>query len=163
LSPFSPADAAPYHNAFRSGLRDLGWVEGKNITIEYRYAEGKSERLPDLAADLVRLNVELIVTTITNDAVAAKNATRTIPIVMPAPVFTANLEQIANHAATSHLPSNVEDFAEAGGLVTYGPDRVDLFRRTASYVDEILKGAKPAELPVAQPTKFKLVINMKTA
>jgi putative ABC transport system substrate-binding protein len=273
LSPFSPADATPWHNSFRSGLRDLGWVEGKNVSIEYRYAEGKSERLPDLAADLVRLNVDVIVTTITPDAVAAKNATRTIPIVMalagepvasglveslarpggnvtglsqmtvelggkrlellkeivpklsrvnvlweprtaisalawkeiqlparklgielysleilnasdlpkafetavraragalaimPGPVFTANLKQIANHAATSHLPSiyNVGDFAEAGGLVTYGPDRADLFRRAASYVDKILKGAKPGDLPVEQPTKFELVINMKTA
>ena len=84
---------------------------------------------------------------------------------LPGPIFTANLKQIANHAATSHLPSiyNVRDFAEAGGLVTYGPDRVDLFRRAAIYVDKILKGAKPGDLPVEQPTKFELVINMKTA
>jgi putative ABC transport system substrate-binding protein len=81
---------------------------------------------------------------------------------LPGPIFTANLKQIANHAATSHLPSiyNVRDFAEAGGLVTYGPDRVDLFRRAAIYVDWILKGAKPGDLPVEQPTKFELVINM---
>jgi len=72
LSPFSPADATPWHNSFRSGLRDLGWVEGKNVSIEYRYAEGKSERLPDLAADLVRLNVDVIVTTITPDAVGCQ-------------------------------------------------------------------------------------------
>ena len=84
---------------------------------------------------------------------------------LPGPVFTANLKQIANHAAASHMPSiyNVRDFAEAGGLVTYGPDRVDLFRRAAIYVDKILKGAKPGDLPVEQPTKFELVINMKTA
>jgi len=82
---------------------------------------------------------------------------------LPGPIFTANLKQIANHAATSHMPSiyNVRDFAEAGGLVTYGPDRVDLFRRAATYVDKILKGAKPGDLPVEQPTKFELV--MKTA
>jgi putative ABC transport system substrate-binding protein len=84
---------------------------------------------------------------------------------LPGPIFTANLKQIANHAATSHLPSiyNVRDFAEAGGLVTYGPDRVDLFRRAAIYVDKILKGAKPGDLPVEQPTKFEFVINLKTA
>jgi putative ABC transport system substrate-binding protein len=81
------------------------------------------------------------------------------------PGFTANLKQIASQAATSNLPSiyNVGDFAEAGGLVTYGPDRGDLFRRAAIYVDKFLKGAKPGDLPVEQPTKFELVINMKTA
>jgi putative ABC transport system substrate-binding protein len=273
LSPFSPVDATPWHKAFQSGLRDLGWVEGRNISIEYRYAEGKSDRLPDLAADLVRLNVDIIVTTITPDALAAKNATKVIPIVMaaagepvasglieslarpggnvtglsqmtvelggkrlellkeivpklarvavlwepriaisrlawheiqlparqlgielhsleilsandfdkafeaavrvragalaimPSPMFTTNLKQIANQAAKSHLPSiyNVGDFAEAGGLVTYGPDRADLFRRAATYVDKILKGAKPADLPVEQPTKFEMAVNMKTA
>ena len=273
LSPFSPADAMPWYKALQVGLRDLGWVEGKNIGIEYRYAEGKSDRLPDLAADLVRLNVDIIVTTITPDALAAKNATRVIPIVMaaagepvasgiveslarpggnvtglsqmtielggkrlellkeivpklsrvavlwepataistlawkeiqlparqlgielysleiltandldkafeaairvragalaimPSPVFTANLKQIANHAVKSHLPSiyNVGDFADAGGLVTYGPNRADLFRRAATYVDKILKGAKPGDLPIEQPTKFDLVVNVKTA
>jgi len=273
LSPFSPADAMPWYKALQVGLRDLGWVEGKNIGIEYRYAEGKSDRLPDLAADLVRLNVDIIVTTITPDALAAKNATRVIPIVMaaagepvasgiveslarpggnvtglsqmtielggkrlellkeivpklsrvavlwepataistlawkeiqlparqlgielysleiltandldkafeaairvragalaimPSPVFTANLKQIANHAVKSHLPSiyNVGDFADAGGLVTYGPNRADLFRRAAAYVDKVLKGAKPGDLPIEQPTKFDLVVNVKTA
>jgi len=263
----------PWYKALQVGLRDLGWVEGKNIGIEYRYAEGKSDRLPDLAADLVRLNVDIIVTTITPDALAAKNATRVIPIVMaaagepvasgiveslarpggnvtglsqmtielggkrlellkeivpklsrvavlwepataistlawkeiqlparqlgielysleiltandldkafeaairvragalaimPSPVFTANLKQIANHAVKSHLPSiyNVGDFADAGGLVTYGPNRADLFRRAATYVDKILKGAKPGDLPIEQPTKFDLVVNVKTA
>ena len=263
----------PWYKALQVGLRDLGWVEGKNIGIEYRYAEGKSDRLPDLAADLVRLNVDIIVTTITPDALAAKNATRVIPIVMaaagepvasgiveslarpggnvtglsqmtielggkrlellkeivpklyrvavlwepataistlawkeiqlparqlgielysleiltandldkafeaairvragalaimPSPVFTANLKQIANYAVKSHLPSiyNVGDFADAGGLVTYGPNRADLFRRAATYVDKILKGAKPGDLPIEQPTKFDLVVNVKTA
>ena len=98
LSPFSPADATAWHRAFRQGLRDLGWVEGKNISIESRYAEGRTDRLPDLVADLLRLKVDLIVTTVTPDAVAAKKATRTIPIVMASagdPVATGLVESLA--------------------------------------------------------------------
>ena len=98
LSPFSPSDNALWHQAFRLGLRDLGWVEGKNISIEYRYAEGRNDRLPDLAADLVRLKVDVIVTAVTSDALAAKKATRTIPIVMVAagdPVASGLVESLA--------------------------------------------------------------------
>ncbi|TAJ99069.1 ABC transporter substrate-binding protein [bacterium] len=273
LSPFSPSATALWHQAFRQGLRDLGWVEGKNISIEYRYAEGRSDRLADLAADLVRLKVDIIVTAVTPDALAAKNATRAIPIVMaaagdpvvsglvetlarpggnitglsqmnpelagkrlellkeivpklsrvavlwnpqdqmstiswnelqpparslgvqlhsievrsssdfdkafeeatraragalaimPAPVFVTNLKRIADLAAKGHLPSifHVAEFVDSGGLVAYGPDRSDLFRRAATYVDKILKGTKPQDLPVEQPMKFELVINLKTA
>ena len=273
LSSFSPSDTALWHQAFRQGLRDLGWVEGKNISIEYRYAEGRHDRLPDLAADLVRLKVDIIVTAVTSDAVAGKNATRAIPIVMasagdpvatglveslarpggnitglsqmvpelvgkrlellreivpklsrvavlwnpqdrsstlswkeiqlparqagvqlhslevrspsdldkafedatraragalaimPDPVFVTNLKRIADLAAKHRLPSifHLREFADADGLVTYGVDRSDMFRRAATYVDKILKGAKPADLPVEQPAKFELVINLKTA
>jgi putative ABC transport system substrate-binding protein len=273
LSPNSPSDSALLHQAFRLGLRDLGWVEGKNISIEYRYAEGRSDRLPDLAADLVRLKVDVIVAVVTSDALAAQKATSAIPIVMTsggdpvatglveslarpggnvtglsqmiselggkrlelltemvpklsrvavlwnpqsasstlywkelqlparqlgvqlhslevrspndfdqafedatraragalvitgAPVFGANLKRIAGLAAKSRLPSiyHVSEFADAGGLVTYGPDRPDMYRRAATYVDKILKGAKPAELPVEQPVKFELIINLKAA
>ncbi len=273
LSPFSPTATALWHQAFRQGLRDLGWVEGKSIAIEYRYAEGRSDRLPGLAADLVRLKVDIIVATVTTDAVAAKNATRAIPIVlassgdpvadglveslarpggnitglsqmapelagkrlellkeivpklsrvavlwnpqgttsplswrelqlparklgvqlhslevrspndfdkafedatraragalavMPDPVFATNLKRIADLAAKSRLPSifHLREFVDAGGLVAYGVDRSDMFRRAATYVDKILKGTKPADLPVEQPTKFELVINLKTA
>src|SRR5262245_50788875 len=84
LSPFSASATALWLQAFRQGLGELGWVEGKNISIEYRYAEGRNDRLLDLAADLVRLKVDIIVTAVTPDALAAKNATRTIPIVMAA-------------------------------------------------------------------------------
>src|SRR5580765_2512632 len=79
LSGFSPSGYAPSYQAFRLGLRDLGWVEGKNISIEYRYAEGRHDRLPDLAADLVRLKVDVIATTATSDTLAAQKATRAIP------------------------------------------------------------------------------------
>jgi putative ABC transport system substrate-binding protein len=82
LSSFSPSDAARWHQAFRQGLHDLGWVEGRNISIEYRYAEGRSGRLPDLAADLVHLKVDIIIATTNTDAQAAQKATTTIPIVM---------------------------------------------------------------------------------
>jgi putative ABC transport system substrate-binding protein len=272
LSPFSPSGAAPLHHAFRLSLNDLGWVEGKNISIEYRYAEDRYDRLPDLAADLVRLKVDVIVTSVTADALAAQKATRAIPIVIavgdpvalglveslarpggnvtglstmtvetagkrlelltamvpklsrvavlwdpqspistlawkeiqlpagrlgiqlhslevrsandldqavenatparadalyitPGPVFTANLKRIADLAAKSRVPSifQFSEFADAGGLVTYGPDRVDLFRRAAAFVDKILKGATPGDLPIDRATKFELVINMKTA
>ncbi len=269
LSPFSPSATALWHEAFRQGLRDLGWVEGKNISIEYRYAEGRNDRLPDLAADLVRLKVDIIVAATSTDALAARNATRAIPIVMaspadavgsrlveslarpggnitglsqmvpemagkrlellkeivpklsrvavlwnpqgrastqsweeiqlparqlgvqlhsletrgpedfdkafedatraradglaimPNPVFAGNLKRIADLAAKSRLPSifHLREFTDAGGLVAYGPDRSDMFRRAATYVDKILKGTKPADLPVEQPTKFELVIN----
>ena len=273
LSGFSPSvDASSYKELLLS-LRDLGWVEGKNISIEYRYAEGRHDRLPDLAADLVRLKVDVIVTTATSDALAAQKATKAIPIVMvaagnpvanglveslarpggnvtglsqmlqelsgkrlallkevvpklshvavlwnpqsasatlnwkenqqparqlgielhslevrspneldkafeaatraragalailPDPVITTNLKQIVDFAARSRLPSIYQssEFADAGGLVTYGPDRADLFRRAATYVDKILKGTKPGDLPVEQPSKLELVVNLKTA
>ena len=84
---------------------------------------------------------------------------------MPEPVFVANLKRIADFAAKNHLPSifHLREFADAGGLITYGPDRSDLFRRAAAYIDKILKGTKPADLPIQRPTKFELVINLKTA
>jgi ABC-type uncharacterized transport system substrate-binding protein len=273
LSPFSPSSTALWHQAFLQGLRDLGWIEGKNISIEYRYAEGRSDRLPDLAADLVRLKVNIIVASVNTDALVAKKATRIIPIVMasagdpvatglveslarpggnitglsqmapemagkrlellneivpklsrvavlwnpqgttstlnwkeiqlparhlgvqlhslearssndfdkvfedatreragalaimPDQLFAGNLKRIADLAAKSRLPTifHLTEFVDAGGLVAYGPDRSDQFRRAAVYVDKILKGAKPADLPVEQPTKFELVINIKAA
>ncbi len=273
LSPFSPSDTALWHQAFRQGLSDLGWVEGKNISIDYRYSEGRADRLPGLAADLVRLKVDIIVVSVTTDALAAKKATGTIPIVMasvgdpvasglvaslaqpggnitglsqiapelvgkrlellkdivpkltrvavlwrpegdssplawkesqlpapklglqlhsmevrssddldkafedatrarvgalivtPDPVLVRNLKRIAGLAAKNRLPSifHLKEFADSGGLVAYGVHRSDMFRRAATYVDKILKGAKPADLPIEQPTKFELVINAKTA
>jgi putative tryptophan/tyrosine transport system substrate-binding protein len=273
LSPFSPADTLLWKKALLRGLRDAGWVDGKNLTIEYRYAEGKQERLRELVADLVRQKVDIIVTTVTLDTLAAKNATAEIPIIMvavgdpvatgivkslarpggnitglsqmtpdlsgkrlellteivpkvsavallfnpddqlsildwkearlsaqrlgievhslevrstldlekalreaassrvgalvimPAPILFENLKLMADFAIQARLPStfHLREFPAAGGLVSYGVDRSELFRRAATYVDKILKGASPAALPIEQPTKFELVINLKTA
>jgi putative ABC transport system substrate-binding protein len=273
LSPFASSDAARWHEAFRQGLRELGWIEGKNISIEYRYAEGHADRLPALATELVRLKVDVIITSTPTDTLPAKEATRTIPIVMasggdpvvmgmagslarpggnvtgltqiatelagkrlellkemvpnlsrvavlwnpggrsstvnwqelqrparrlglelhslearnagdfdrvfadasrayvgalaimPDPLFAGNLRRIADLAIKSRLPAvfHLREFVDSGGLVAYGPDRTDMFRRAATYVDKILKGAQPADLPIEQPTKFELVINLKTA
>jgi putative ABC transport system substrate-binding protein len=258
---------------FRQALRDLGWIEGENIVIEYRFAEGRFDRLPDLAADLVRLKVDVMIAAPTPGAVAAKKATGTIPIVMVGvgdPVglgliatlarpggnvtglsFDAGMEigkgleiiketlpnsrrvavlsnpanpgqpaaiknvkaaarslgvelrfleaqgpdefdgvfatmakerveallvvtdstfyiqraRLAELATKHRLPAvcGFRDYAEAGALMSYGPSLPDLGRRAATFVDKIFKGAKPADLPVEQPTKFELVINLKTA
>ena len=268
----SSSSAADRVDTFRDGLRDLGYVEGKNIVIDYRYAEGRFDRFPELAAELVRLKVYVIVAVSTVAARAAKNATRTIPIVAlsgdpvetglvaslarpggnvtglaslapelstkrlellkeivskvslvavlwnpngPAPVLAFKETQLAakrlglllqslevrgpddfesafggairerasallvisdpltnTHqrrivelAAKNRLPAiyPIREFVQAGGLMAYAPDRLEQYRRVAYYVDKILKGAKPADLPVEQPTKFEFVINLKAA
>ena len=273
LSPFSRSDTEPWHQAFRQGLNKLGWVEGESIRIEYRYAEGRTERLPELVADLISHKVAIIVAAVTPDTQAAARATKAIPIVMasagdpvatglvqnlarpggnitglsqmvidiaakrlellkeivpglsrvavlwnprdtsstltwreiqlparrldielrslevkdveefdgafataiaakvgavyplPGPIFVDNEKRIAEFAARNRLPSifHLPEFVRLGGLMAYGPDRVDLFRRAATYVDKILKGANPGDLPIEQPTKFELAINLKTA
>jgi putative tryptophan/tyrosine transport system substrate-binding protein len=273
LSGSSPSTSPVRHEAFRQGLRELGYVEGKNIFIERRWADGKFDRLPALAAELVRLKVDIIVTAGPQATRPAKQATSTIPIVMaqdPDPVgngFVASLArpggnitglsslapeisgkqlellkeivprlsrvavfgtstnsgnaqtlrevelaakafgvklqyldvpspkdietafraaskgradavlmlpgsvlvlqraQLADLAAKNRLPAIYPqtDYTEAGGLMYYGTNTLDLFRRAATYVDKILKGAKPADLPVEQPTKFEFIINLKAA
>src|SRR5918996_2692190 len=271
----------PHLEAFKQGLREHGYTEGKNIVLDYRYAEGDVDRLPSLAAELVQLNVDVIVTTSGNSARAARQATRAIPIVlttgadpvktglaeslakpggnitglsvieedlsgkrleilketfpkmtrlaylwnplavsysaagatsgnpsydevekatktvgvqllsykirtlaeiekafaeMPkvrphallvlqSPLMTLNSKKIVELALKQRLPGMypTRQFAEESGLMAYGPLIGDLYRRAATYVDKILKGAKPADLPVEQPTKFELIINLKTA
>ena len=269
-----PGTPDPRFEAFRQGLRDLGYIEGKNILVEYRYAEGKQDPIPSLVAELVQLNVDVLVSPALPAIRAAKQATKTIPIVMvfnvdpvetgivdslahPGGNFTGltrltrelggkrlellkevvarvsrvgvlwdtdeasaaigfkeyeaaahamkiqlqslevrgpnpDLEgafqaaakgraralitirnglllryakRIADLAIKNRLPSMYEgsDFVEAGGLISYSANDAESFRRAATYVDKILKGAKPADLPVEQPTKFEFIINLKTA
>jgi putative ABC transport system substrate-binding protein len=275
LSAATSSVSSPVLDAFRQGLRARGWVEGQNMVVDYRLTEGRSDRLPDLAAELVQLKVDIIVAEATQGVAAAKNATTTIPIVMisgsadpvglgfiaslarpggnvtglsysvgpeivgkelellkeivpkvrrvailsnPASpvqplfirevngaarslavqlqllevrgpnefegafaamakervgallvvadaVFVFHRTRLVDLAARSRLPAayGTRPTVEAGGLMSYGPSVRDLFRRSATFVDNILKGAKPGELPVEQPTKFELVINTKTA
>jgi putative ABC transport system substrate-binding protein len=273
LGVISASAAEGRIEAFRQGLRDLGYVEGKNIVIEYRNAEGKLERLPALASELVRLKVDVIVTRGPPPTRSAKEATSTIPIVMgsdidpvgngfvaslarpggnitglsalspelsgkqlellkeiipklsrvavlgtstipgstqvlreteaaagvfgvqlqylevrgptdiemafraaskehahavlvlPNPVTLSHRTKVVDLAVKTRLPAMYpqSEYVEEGGLMTYGPSINDLFRRAATYVDKILKGAKPADLPVEQPTKFEFIINLKAA
>jgi len=259
--------------AFRQGLRELGYVEGRTIAVEYRWAEGKPERMRELAEELVRLKVDVIMAPSSIYTAAAKRATTTIPIifmshadplatghvaslarpggnatglslmmtetnvkglellkeavpglsrvavifdpatpshgpglkavedagpalglriqsvavrsateydeafsaivreradgvlVLSTPLFIAGAKRLAELAITHKMPSlfGPRQHVQAGGLMSYSPDRADLWRRCAIYVDNILKGAKPADLPVQRPTKFELVINLKTA
>jgi putative ABC transport system substrate-binding protein len=265
--------ASPFTEAFQQGLRDLGYVESHNIKIEYRWAAGKIDHLPKLAAELAGLNPDVLVTAGTQPTLAAKQATSTIPIVIaissdpvgtglvaslarpsgnvtglshlnvevsgkrleilkeafpkistvgvlwnadhpakvlewkvaeaaapalrttlrsfevrsPAdfdrafsaatkepvdalltfedPLTLAHRQKIVEFAAKRRLPAMYEpkEFADAGGLMCYGPSFPDLYRRAAAYVDKILKGTKPGELPVEQPTKFEFIINLKAA
>jgi putative ABC transport system substrate-binding protein len=273
LSTVSLSANAARIEALRQGLRDLGYAEGKNIIVEWRSAEGKLDRLPLLAAELVRLNVAVIVTGAPPPTRAAREATHTIPIVMAfsddpvgsgfvtslagpggnitglsslapeisgkqlellrqvipqlsrvavlgtptvpqyatvvkeielaaaalgvkiqyvdvlshtdiesafqaanqehatavlvsgSPILNSQRAWIIKSAAKSRLPViySRPEFVEDGGLMTYGASITDLFRRAATYVDKILKGAKPGDLPIQQPTKFELVINLKAA
>ncbi len=269
----SPSIRAPRVEAFQQGLRELGYIEGKNIVIEYRYAEGKLEPLSELAHELVRLKFDVIVTDTSMATQAAKNATKTLPVVFtlandpigdgqvsslarpggnltglslltpelngkrldllkevvpkvtrvtfltrldtptgeqrfkeaeaaakglglrlqflgakggddldsafdaakragaqavivhPSTFAATNRARIIDLAAKNRLPAIYPStpYAEAGGLMSYGPDLLDNWRRAATYVDKILKGAKPSELPVERPRKFDFVINLKAA
>ena len=275
LSPSSLSDVRTrtFVEAFHQGLRDLGWIEGQNLTIEYRWADERTERLRDLATDLARLQVDVVVAATSPAVQAAKQAIPTIPIVMtnagdavasgfvasiarpeanvtglsmmggelvgkqlqilkevvprlsrvallwnptnssnapqlrhaqeavrtlglrlqalevrrPAELddafaaitkehagavivvldsmLIANRTRIADLAARRHLPTmyGLSDHVRAGGLMAYGPDVADMYRRAATYVDKILKGSKLTELPVEQPTKFELIVNLSAA
>jgi len=221
LGRSSPADYAANLAAFRQGLRDLGYEEGKNISIEYRWAGDRYERLPALAVELVRLHPDVLVTHAASGIRAAQQATSTVAVLAnlasvgtqevvretevvarklgvgvrsfaaknePAgleAVFTAILRErpdglivipdslfvgdrnasIHEFAARNNLPAmgGERRFVADGGLISYGSDFSEGWRLAARYVNRILKGAKPAELPIEQPTKFELAINLKTA
>jgi ABC-type uncharacterized transport system substrate-binding protein len=130
--------------AFLDGIRTHGYVEGRDFEMDYRWAEGRLERVSTLAEELVRSKPDVILAGIVQAAVAASDATKTIPIVCP-------------------LLADPVRLAAAGGLVSYGIDNADLWRRAPTYVDRILKGTKPSDLPVQLPTKFELIVNLKTA
>jgi putative ABC transport system substrate-binding protein len=268
LVPGSQSAFSVRIDAFRQGLRELGYLEGQNIVIEYRYGEGKTERLPELAGELVRLKVDVIVTASTLSVQAAKKTSGTVPVIFtavndpvgtglvasfarpggnvtgmtnlsteldgkrlellketfpkvirvaylcnpnspksemqaaaqalgvqlqtlevrsandfnpafeavlkaraqaiiisPSPVFITYQKQIVDFAAKNRLPAvyATGDYVIGGGLMSYAHNNLENWRRAATYVDKILKGAKPADLPVEQPTKFELVINLKAA
>ncbi len=161
LSGQSPTDLARQLEAFRQGLRELGYVEGRNIAIEYRFAEGRPERLPALAVELVRLKVDIIVTAGPPAPLAAKQATTTIPI-----VFAISNDPVAEGVVSSlaikHKLPTVTAFrsiAEQGVLMSFGASVDEQYQRAAVYIDKILKGAKPTDLPIEQP--FELVINLR--
>ncbi len=216
---------APWTAAFVQRLHELGWTDGRTVAIQYRWAEGRAERSAELAAELARLKVDVIVTG-GNAALAAKQASSAVPIFFAlvddpfgmglvasaasemrevqiaartlgidaatfeirraediAPAFEALKDRadalyvvgdalVITHrvrintlALIARLPTIyvVREYVEAGGLMSYGPNFPDLFRRAADYVDKILRGAKPGEIPVEQPTKFDLAINLTTA
>jgi len=163
INPYSPATAAPGSLEFWARLQELGWVQGKNLIVETRSAEGRIDRLPALMADVVAKKVDVIVTRGTPAAIAAKNATTEIPIVVASmgdPVGTGLVATLARPGG------NLTGLSLQGTLEFYGKYSADpaiLFRRAADYVDKILRGAKPADLPVEQATQFKLVVNLKTA
>ena len=125
--------------AFRQGLRDLGYIEGQNIVIEYRWTEGHYDRYPAFVAEAVSRKVDVII--------------------------TEGTSRIVGFATKRRLPGlyPYREFVEAGGLASYAPSYPAMFRRAATYVDKIFKGAKPGELPIEQPTKFELTINLKAA
>ena len=173
LSPLSAEADDSNLAAFRRGLRELGWVEGQHYTIETRFADGNGDRLPALsereeAARALHLQVRVHqVRDLGFDrAFAAIRADRSEALmVLPDATLINHRQQIVDQAARSRLPAvyGEREFVDAGGLMFYGASLADMYKHAALYADKILKGAKPADLPIEQPTKLELVVNLKTA
>ena len=183
LTGIDRATGSTRFEEFRRALHELGYIEGENIAIEYRNSEGKQDRHPEFAAELVRLKVDVIVVAAGLRVLqVVKNTTKTIPIVMAGrgidPVvaglveslarpgfFRVHQKQLLDSIAKYRMPTMhvEEEYVLAGGFISYAASADAQYRRAAWYVDKILKGAKPRDLPVEQPTKFELVINLNTA
>lgn len=180
----SPTSLNPGHHVFLQRIAELGYVDGKNAVIEMRFAQGRDERLPQLIDELLRARPDILVVTSTTTALAAKKATTTTPIVFAAlidPVATGIVANLARDSLRAAGPDRLQrllelcrkhklpaicassEYAEAGCLMSYGPATLDHYSRGAEFVDKILKGANPADLPMEQPMTFELVINLKTA
>jgi len=198
---FAKPEYTPNAAEFLQGLGERGFVEGKNVALEYRWAEGQYDRLPAMAAELVARKVDLIAAFGPPPARAAKNATSAIPIVFEVgndaveaglveslarpggnatglsilftqltpkrldPFFDTRRAQLVAPAAQFRVPTIYfeREFAAVGGLISYGSSLPAVYRQMGIYAAKILKGEKPSELPVEQPTKFELIINLKTA
>src|SRR5207248_1364015 len=172
---YGTPETDPNYGSFLRGLRELGYVENQNIVLEPRSAEGKWERLPLLARELVAARPDLIYVLGGDVAPSVRAATSTIPIVMAVsndPVLSNLVASLARPGgniiafADRHrlmLASGWAPWAREGALLTYGPDLDEITRRSAAYVDKILRGASPADIPVEQPTRFQLVLNAKSA
>ena len=166
VSPPTPAML----NAFREGMRERGYIEGQNLSIDVRWSQGTFEQVSALAAELVSANVQVIIAWATPSVIAARRATAVIPIahgvvLLADPSVIEQAQKIAELTQAARLPTAFQrrENVEAGGLMSYGGNIQYQFRQAAIHVDRILKGAKPADLPVEQPTKYELVINLKTA
>jgi len=163
--------AEPFVRAFQRGFKDLGWVEGQNIVLWNPATPGNALALreAEIAARALGVELQVLEARTLHDfdsAFAAISKKRAGALLVLGDVmFTIHRIRLADLAAKARLPAmyGTREYVEAGGLMSYGPITRELFRRAASYVDKILKGANPGELPVEQPTKFELVINMKTA
>ena len=173
LDNSTASGSASLVDAFRQELSKLGWIEGKNITIEYRFAENKGpERLKELRPAALALKLKLEEIETQPDAKGLESAFQTakqkrVQAIMTLATrgFFAERKRIVELASNYRLPAIYfsKEYVDEGGLMSYGADYTDLYRRTAVYVDKILKGAKPADLPVQQATKFEFVINLKAA